>query len=130
MQLWDGLVEMLPAGVDARVLIRQLRAAGARFAYLHGSRVSGRPRQDSDVDVAVWFGRPVDSWRVEVPNRVDLLVLDSAPDELSGRVAQHGVLLFEDDQEARVRWQATASKRYLDDAARRRQIRDDVLGVT
>jgi len=34
-----------------------LHAAGARFAYLHGSRATGTARPDSDTDVAAWFGR-------------------------------------------------------------------------
>jgi predicted nucleotidyltransferase len=33
-----------------------LRNAGARFAYLHGSRASGRYRPDSDIDIAAYFG--------------------------------------------------------------------------
>lgn len=34
-----------------------LRAAGARFAYLHGSRAAGTARGDSDVDLAAWDER-------------------------------------------------------------------------
>ena len=33
-----------------------LRRAGARFAYLHGSRAFGQYRPDSDVDIAAYFG--------------------------------------------------------------------------
>ena len=33
-----------------------LRNAGARFAYLQGSRASGQYRPDSDVDIAAYFG--------------------------------------------------------------------------
>jgi len=40
-----------------------LRQAGARFAYLHGSRASGRHRPDSDIDIAAYFGgRPPSSF--------------------------------------------------------------------
>jgi hypothetical protein len=45
---------------------------------------------------------------------VDLLILDDAPLELAGRVAVGGRLLFEDDQVARVRWEALTRKIYFD----------------
>ncbi|GAA4981385.1 hypothetical protein GCM10025792_29550 [Pseudonocardia tropica] len=33
-----------------------LRGAGARFAFVHGSRAAGgRPRAASDLDVAAWW---------------------------------------------------------------------------
>ena len=32
-----------------------LRRAGACFALLHGSRVTGGARDDSDLDVAAWW---------------------------------------------------------------------------
>lgn len=118
----------MPDGVTAAELRDTLRAAGAVFAYLHGSRVSGSHRPGSDLDVAAWFGRDTDSWSVSLPPSTDLLVLDEAGTELAGRVAQHGVLLFDDDPPARVRWQATASNRYLADAVRRRALVETVLG--
>ena len=37
---------------DLDEVVRLLRAAGARFAFLHGSRVEGRARPQSDLDVA------------------------------------------------------------------------------
>lgn len=112
----------LPAGVTVEEMRVRLRAAGAVFAYLHGSRVAGSARPDSDVDVAAWFGRAVDAWQVPLPSPVDLLVLDGAGLELAGRVAQYGVLLFDDDPPVRVAWQADRSKRYLDEAHRRREL--------
>lgn len=94
-----------------------LRAAGARFAFIHGSRVRGRARPDSDLDVGAWWGgaRPPASWEVDLPVGVDLVVLDSAPLWLAGRIAQEGRLLFDDDPRARVRWQADTRLRYLDE---------------
>lgn len=105
-----------------------LRAAGARFAYLHGRRAAGTARGDSDVDLAAWFGTapPSRSWEVDgLPGSVDLLVLDSAPLELAGRVAVRGRLLFDDDPPARVRWEATTRKVWADEAPRREQARRD-----
>lgn len=96
-----------------------LRQAGAQFAYLHGSRASGRHRPDSDIDIAAYFaGRPPTSFEVLLPPGVDLLVLNDAPLELAGRVAVGGRLLFEDDQIARVRWEAMTRKIYFDELPR------------
>ncbi len=118
----------LPEGVDPADLRAALRRAGAVFAYVHGSRVSGLHHQWSDLDVAAWFGRVVGAWEIRVPPGVDLMVLDTAGLELAGRVAQHGVLLLDDDPPVRVRWQADRSKRYLDEAHRRAQLVQTVLG--
>jgi hypothetical protein len=85
--------------------VQVLREAGARFVYLHGSQAAGTARPDSDVDLAAWFGRPVDAWAVALPPGVDLLVLDCPPLELTGRVAQYGRLLLDLDPAARVAWE-------------------------
>ncbi|WP_300019086.1 nucleotidyltransferase domain-containing protein [Pseudonocardia sp.] len=112
---------------DESAVAAALRAAGARFAFVHGSRATGRgARPDSDLDVGAWWGAdPPASWTVEVPDRVDLVVLDQAPLWLAGRIAQHGRLLFDDDPPTRVRWQADTRLRYLDDlpALRERRTR-------
>ena len=81
-----------------------LRRAGARFAYLHGSRATGHHRADSDIDIAAYFGdQPPNSFDVLLPPGADLLILDDAPLQLAGRVAIGGRLLFHDDPAARVR---------------------------
>ncbi len=104
-------------------LIERLRRAGARFAFLHGSRAAGNARPTSDVDVAAWWGSdPPPPWEADLPENVDLLVLDTAPLELAGRVALHGALLFDDDPPARVRWQAHTRLVYLDEEERQRRL--------
>lgn len=106
-------------GVDLRALLQTLRQAGAVFAYLHGSAASGTTRPSSDVDVAAHFGGQNPApWTVAVPGVVDLVVLDRAPLELAGRIALHGRLLFDDDPPARVEWEATTRKIYLDERQR------------
>ncbi|MGH3182131.1 MAG: nucleotidyltransferase domain-containing protein [Streptosporangiaceae bacterium] len=96
-----------------------LRRAGARFAYLYGSRAAGTHRAGSDVDLAAFFGdHPPESFEILLPPEVDLLVLDHAPLELAGRVAVGGRLLFEEDPVARVRWEATTRKIYFDELPR------------
>ena len=99
--------------------VAMLRQAGARFAYLHGSRATGQHHADSDVDIAAYFGgHPPNSFDVLLPPGVDLLILDDAPLELAGRVAIGGRLLFDDDQVARVRWEAVTRKIYFDELPR------------
>lgn len=96
-----------------------LRRAGARFALLHGSRATGGHRPDSDIDVAAWW--PADapaSFDVLLPTGVDLVVLNTAPLELAGRIAQHGTVLFDDDPPARVHWVAMTRKIYADERPR------------
>lgn len=96
-----------------------LRAAGAKFAYLHGSVARGEAGPESDVDVAAYFGNPAPaSFDVDVPDGVDLLVLDDAPLEIAGRIALDGQLILEADQVARVRWESTTRKIYLDEKYR------------
>ncbi len=96
--------------------VKALRQAGARFAFVHGSRAKGTARPDSDLDVAAWWGDDAPArWTVPLPAQVDLLVLDGAPLELAGRVAMGGRLLFDDDPPARVRWQAQTRLVYLDE---------------
>jgi predicted nucleotidyltransferase len=111
--------------------IDALRAAGARFAFLHGSRVAGMYRPDSDVDVAAWWvGEAPPAFEVDVPVGVDLLVLNDAPLELAGRIALDGTILFDDDPPARVRWVATTRKIYADEQPRlRRSHREFVESV-
>lgn len=105
-----------------------LREAGAQFALLHGSRAAGTARPDSDVDVAAWWGgTALASFEVLLPAGVDLLVLDTAPLEIAGRIALHGVLLFDDDPPARVHWTATTRKIYLDELPRLERSRREFL---
>ncbi len=99
-----------------------LRKAGASFGFLHGSRVHGGARADSDLDVAAWWpAAPPAFFDVLLPVGVDLLVLNTAPLELSGRVALHGRLLFDVDPPARVRWVAGTRKIYADEQPRMRR---------
>lgn len=104
-----------------------LRVAGARFAFVFGSVAGGTPRAASDLDVAAWWPAAAPApWDVAVPDGVDLLVLNDAPLELAGRVAMHGRLLFDDDPSARVHWQASTRKVYLDEEDRQRRL-DEVF---
>jgi uncharacterized protein len=109
--------------VDEQAVIDALREAGARFALVHGSMAAeGQARPDSDLDVGAWWADfPPAVWEVRLPPYVDLVVLNDAPLWLTGRIAQHGRLLFDDDPPARVHWQADTRLRYVDERYRRRR---------
>jgi predicted nucleotidyltransferase len=114
----EDMDDRSPAAVLAES-VAVLRQAGASFAYLFGSRAAGSHRPESDIDVAAYFGEAApQSFEILVPPGVDLVVLDHAPLELAGRVATAGLLLFEDDPVARVRWEATTRKIYFDELPR------------
>lgn len=91
-----------------------------RFAYLFGSQVAGRPRPDSDVDVAVLADdavpedaydrlalRCADALTVasQVP-RIEVTVLNRAPLRFVGRVLRQRVVLFSRDEPARVAYES------------------------
>ena len=109
-------------------VIRALRASGASFGFVFGSRARGDHRPTSDLDVAAWWPvSPPTSWRVDAPEGVDLLVLNDAPLELAGRVALEGELLFDDDPPRRVRWTADTRKIWLDERPRFERAHRDFL---
>jgi hypothetical protein len=102
--------------VDARIddSIRALRSAGAAFALVFGSRSRGDHRADSDLDIGAWWANDAPAaWDVAVPDGVDLVVLNTAPLELAGRISLEGTVLFDDDPPARVRWVADTRKIWL-----------------
>lgn len=106
------------AAVDAAVA--SLVAAGARLVYLHGSRAAGTARPGSDIDLAAWFGTRDAPYAhdLHLPDNVDLLVLDRAPLELTGRVALHGRPLHASQTNERIHWEAMTRKIYADELPR------------
>lgn len=104
-----------------------LRDAGVATAYLHGSRVCGTARPDSDADVAVLLRVGVEPLallrREDLAARlapefdgadVDLTVLDEAPLELRARVVREGTVVFRDDEPRRVAFEVDTQSRWFD----------------
>ena len=75
-------------------------------AWMFGSAVTGRLRADSDIDLAVWCGRPMDGVRrfeaqrglgVILDRDVDLVDLASVSTLLAKEVVSNGVVLVQHD---------------------------------
>jgi uncharacterized protein len=106
------------------------------FAYLFGSLAKGRPREASDVDVAVHLGgggSPSDRLDrgLELESRleaalgrtVQVVVLNDAPLELRFNVLHHGIPLHARDRRARTRFFVDTGRRYYDMAPARELFR-------
>lgn len=115
--------------IDLEELRRVLRHHGVRFALVYGSHAQGTAGAASDVDLGVWAEAPLDLWALagDLPELVDLVDLQRAPQGLAGRIALTGAVVLDDDPVRRVRWQADTRKRYLDEAPRRETFRRDFV---
>lgn len=102
------------------------RKEDAAAVYVFGSLARGEGRADSDVDVAVLYGRPVvpglaglklalaGDLEERLGRRVDLVVLDHQPPDLVHRVLRDGLLILENNRSARIRFEVTARNEYFD----------------
>lgn len=100
-------------------MIQILITAGATFAIVHGSSVSGNRHGGSDFDVAAHFSGQVPvSCDILLPQGVDLSVLKDAPLEFKGRLAADGTLLFELVDEDSVQWVSTPRRILFDERYR------------
>ncbi len=98
---------------------------GVLFAYLFGSQSTGRAGPLSDVDVAVYLDESVDALESKLPlidlisrhvggDRVDVVVLNSAPIALAGRVLTTRRVIFERDAFARHRYESSVIRQFAD----------------
>ncbi len=102
------------------------RNEDAAAVYLFGSMARGEASADSDVDVAVLCGKPVDpglaglklalagDLEERLGRRVDLVVLDHQPPDLVHRVLRDGLLVIENNRSARIRFEVKARNEYFD----------------
>ena len=102
------------------------RNENATAVYLFGSIARGEGRPNSDVDVAVLYGKPVEAGLAglklalagdleeRLGRRVDLVVLDSQPPDFVHRVLRDGLLVVENNRSARIRFEVNARNQYFD----------------
>lgn len=121
--------------LDAGLLGRLEEAAARAFAglpvaaaYAYGSRVSGRPRPDSDLDVGYRLTSRAGGAALPLASElqvaavmseaigleVDLRSLDEAPLELRGRVLEEGRRIHDGDPVERVAFERNTLARYHD----------------
>jgi predicted nucleotidyltransferase len=102
------------------------RNENAAAVYLFGSVARGEGGPNSDLDVAVLYGKPVEAGLAglklalagdleeRLGRRVDLVVLDSQPPDFVHRVLRDGLLVLENNRSARIRFEVNARNQYFD----------------
>jgi len=101
-----------------------LSVAGVRFAYLFGSRATASHRPDSDADIGIMPGWPIDlmtesrlavdlAVALDVPT-VDLVDMSRAPLRLLGRILLDGIIIHGRHDPARVEFEVLTRGRYFD----------------
>jgi uncharacterized protein len=111
------------------------RNEDAAAVYLFGSVARREDRPDSDVDVAVLYGKPVEpglaglklalagDLEARLGRRVDLVVLDKQSPDFVHRILRDGVLVIERNRSARIRFEVAARNEYFDVLPRLREYR-------
>ena len=98
---------------------------GVLFAYLFGSQSTGRAGPLSDVDIAVYLDDSVDALETRLAlidlvsrhvgsDRVDVVVLNSAPIALAGRVVESRRVILDRDPFARHRYESSIIRQFAD----------------
>ena len=114
------------------------RESSIFLAYAYGSRVSGRPLPDSDLDIGYYTERGPAARRLTLRDElsieaglsaalqceVDLRNLADAPLEFRGRVLEEGRRIYCSDEEARVNLERDLLGRYHDYKAEFGEMRD------
>jgi uncharacterized protein len=102
------------------------RNEGEAAVYLFGSVARGEARPDSDVDVAVLYGKPIEpglaglklglagDLEERLGRPVDLVVLDHQSPDFIHRVLCDGILVVENNRSARIHFEVTARNEYFD----------------
>ena len=120
--------EKLPVNILSRIPgVREVLSADSRvlFAYLFGGLATGRANPLSDVDIAVYlnetgglaeyklalFGRITDALGT---SELDLVVLNTAPISIAGRVLQNRQLLADKDPFRRHAYESLTLREFFD----------------
>ncbi|MDZ7762720.1 MAG: nucleotidyltransferase domain-containing protein [Desulfovermiculus sp.] len=108
------------------------------LVYLFGSRVEGNIGPQSDYDFGILLDRDADKAAIRSSlasdlasllqsPRIDVVLLDQAPIELSFAVISQGEILYERDVATRVDFEAKVMGLYFDYLPFLRRSRDDIL---
>lgn len=124
----------------ARVAAATTRVPGVRLAYVFGSRIGGRPREDSDLDVAVLYDRSLDVRGREearrdlldalaevlgaLGERADIVDLDRCDSAVAFAAIRNGRLAHARDEDERIQLVSKIARRYDDDAPTRTLFRE------
>jgi len=121
-------LEAVPADILSRIPEAQRLLEGKRrvvFAYLFGGMASGRVTPLSDIDIAVYVSTEsnLDSYKLELfyeltgalgTAELDLIILNSAPLSLSGRILQTKKVLVDKDPHRRFEYESITLRKYFD----------------
>ena len=103
-----------------------VHSEGIACVYLHGSVARGTPRSDSDIDLAILLEeeRPptlpdsgaalAGEIEAKLSLPIDVVLLNSAPVDLVHRVLRDGIIVFEHNPLARIRFEVQARNAYFD----------------
>ena len=124
------MIHKSPLPKDIELRLRTLgqaleRCSGVIFAYVFGGAAAGRPRPLSDVDVAVYLEETLDpaERRLEIlgavtrhlgTDEVDLVVLNTAPVSVTGRILRTRRVICDRDPFRRHRFESVALREFFD----------------
>ena len=118
--LKGDILERVPAAISALQ-----GSADVVFAYLFGGLARGKVRPLSDVDMAVYLAASADPVAAKISlfdqltdaletTELDLVLLNSAPTSLAGRILTDRVVLVDKDPFVRHRYESLARRQYFD----------------
>lgn len=97
---------------------------GVKLVYVFGSYAKNKNRQDSDLDIAMYFGRKEDGFLklavlddlVGIFRRedIDLVILDDADEVLKFQVIKYGQVVYMQDLITKVMFEARVLSEYMD----------------
>lgn len=104
------------------------RAHGVQLAYLFGSQATGKAGPLSDFDFGVLFRAmlsPAERFRRRLSliaelmgelhaQHIDVVVLNDAPPAIRFKIIEHGQIIYNEDERARVRFEAKTMSEYFD----------------
>ncbi|MPM85197.1 hypothetical protein SDC9_132275 [bioreactor metagenome] len=97
---------------------------GIKLIYIFGSYAKGENREDSDLDIAMYFHNEIDGFRkldildklVEIFDRedIDLVILNNADEVLKFQVIKYGNLMYMENLATKVIFEARVMSEYMD----------------